>query len=841
MGNRNSRQTQQIPENLWITTASESIEQSLPLPQDAASSTPDDPSAPSSTRLDARSESREARQVRRQSKRDRKEQRRRIREARRACQTIGQNRLDQFGLPVHQGTVPKDHSPSTEPALLDSEVDGQEQHHQSLLVNMESNYAIDPNLQEAEGTVHTAPAASPTPGSDTNGAQAPVAQMNSSLLQDAAHYNMLPLIQAAEQAGRIQQSQYFTEEDSPAPAPSQPRQQGKGSHGGRGGKGTRGRPRKKKRVDDQNAVRDDEEQLRDSVDSVLGRQENDPPADGVDVEQPKKPATKSRKRRRKQADKNGEENEDDVEADQPNKKPRKAEVEVDETGLKPNEKELRVSGPLSKLEWRMIDEVLDGFKQEHDLNQSAVNDFVQSTNRAQSSLTRELWTRLYDTLHHRQHVAVMRACRRRFNNFEARGKWTTTEDDLLRQAYADSPGKWVKIGTALGRMPEDCRDRWRNYLSCGDSRRIDDWTTKEEEDLTRGVHECAEALKQEAKAKAKEEGHAFREQDWESYVNFNIVSEKMNFSRSRLQCYTHWKVMNNRDPSHHGSTRQSEGASNRQGRALANFRKMYPGDKYSILVLIADTNAEEDEEIPWKQIHRENPRSRWSTRDRKETFAKLKSELAADQPDLRSALVAMLEHFRTTYPKDLETMAPLVPDKKAKAQDEDLDGTEVEGGQPYYGEEFAEGQNQEPPGLGQGQAAVAQMRGAKSKEAKKGKKAGGKRAGKKAKQSAVAAEEQPADPGDAPEDSEAERQAAAEQLGALSDGTTLAQHLMAHNAAADQDLYDNRPYQDDEMDVDEAQAQATQAANEMQEQGQIEMSTGQTLTEYPEEGLDQGM
>lgn len=698
---------------------------------------------------------------------------------------------------------------------------------------MDPDYAIDPSLRDLVPIVHTTPA--PTK-QKRKARKAPVASMRSTIMQDPEYNNMLPLVQAAEQAEQPMTLSESLPGQLYAPAPSNNLpgmnidQQGKDGKKGK----KRGRPKKKPDPDTEAAsqagaqqqlsVDGGAEPRKDGLDASSGN------ADGATDSTPK---AKKQKRRKREAPLDGDEG-DNADAGEPPKKRRKSEIVVDETGLTEKERELRESGPLSKLEWRKVDEVVEQYKTEHKLEQTKLNELVQSTKRAQGDEIKDLWTRLYEALPIRTHVAVMRACRRRFNNFDARGKWSTEDDDMLRQAYADSPGRWVKIGGVLGRMPEDCRDRWRNYLSCGDQRRIDDWTSKEETLLRASVHDCAEALKQDAKAKAKGEGHAFRDQDWESQVNFNVVSEKMDFTRSRLQCYTHWRVMQNRDPSITGSVRKSEGgASNRQGRALANFKKMKPGDKYEILSHIADSQAKEDEEIPWKQIARENRESRWTTRDRKEAFIKLKSELAGDKETLRDALEVMLEHFRSTYPDQLDDVTP--PEEKKQAGQFEASGYETappftKGDSSVVNDTQHAEDHDRSEASDQSQAAVAQMANMSVSQnptagGKKAKKPRGKKASKKSNETITEQDEQNAASGYPVEDSEEEQRAAAQQLGALAaDGAaTLAQHLQNANTAMLHSPYESAPAEARHetadvmtMDVD-AQTQAMQAAEAMQE------------------------
>ena len=285
--------------------------------------------------------------------------------------------------------------------------------------------------------------------------------------------------------------------------------------------------------------------------------------------------------------------------------------------------------------------------------------------------------------------------------------------------------------------------------------------------------------------------------------------------------------MNNRDPSIHGSVRKSEGASNRQGRALANFKKMLPGDKYQILRFIADSSAQEDEEIPWKQIARENPNNRWSTRDRKEAFIKMKADLASGHTELRPALDALLNHFRTAFPNQLDDLTPPLDPTQKRVSDEFINEDDAEGGVDDGGEGTAGNQisidevnatmNDETPdaqpsadAAGQSQAAVAQMLPPAAKKPKKPRKV---KSSKKSKNATRTFDEKPnamntGDPTDvagvAAAVEEARQEAGAES------GSTLAQKLLSATSGFMSNPYQaaSKAHPSQAMDIDEPQQAA---------------------------------
>ncbi|KAF8448504.1 hypothetical protein BDZ91DRAFT_751969 [Kalaharituber pfeilii] len=154
----------------------------------------------------------------------------------------------------------------------------------------------------------------------------------------------------------------------------------------------------------------------------------------------------------------------------------------------------------------------------------------------QSKQAREsFWKDLYELFPHRKRLAIYNHVRRRYHNFSVQGaKWTEEQDQELNRLVMERGKKWTLIGREMGRLPDDCRDRWRNYVKCGGFRREKEWTEEEEEKLREVVMECKEEL-------AKHRADGTPAQDVE--VNWTMVSEKMGGWRSRIQCRYKWSKM----------------------------------------------------------------------------------------------------------------------------------------------------------------------------------------------------------------------------------------------------------------------------------------------------------
>jgi len=324
------------------------------------------------------------------------------------------------------------------------------------------------------------------------------------------------------------------------------------------------------------------------------------------------------------------------------------------------EGDLPTSGIFTATEIGRLELAVRIFKDEHDFSDLAFNELVQNKNRHDSNVG-QLWTALCDALPHRKRKAVQTASRRRYHNFEERGKFTEVDDEALKQLMVTHPSKWVYIGSVLGRLPTDCRDRWRNYLACGDNRVTDVWTQGEEIELERAVYECRDAIFEEARRKAVEDNEGFVRPDWQKLINWNAISEKMGFRRSRLQCYQHYKTKEKRAASRPGSLAGTPGVRQRSTGsptkrtviALANYDKMLVGDKVEILQQILETDTFDEEFIPWSIIAQTASNRPWTTRDRKIALEKMKT-LITPREDMSETIKALIKHFKKQHPDELE-------------------------------------------------------------------------------------------------------------------------------------------------------------------------------------------
>ena len=114
---------------------------------------------------------------------------------------------------------------------------------------------------------------------------------------------------------------------------------------------------------------------------------------------------------------------------------------------------------------------------------------------------------------------------------------------------AEKGTSWKVVGEMIERFPEDCRDRWRNYL-IHENRITDNWTEAEVLNLASPISDCVQSMKIERRQRKEasygphvpysddelDEDHAPLK-----LLNWQAVSERMGAhggSRSRLQCST---------------------------------------------------------------------------------------------------------------------------------------------------------------------------------------------------------------------------------------------------------------------------------------------------------------
>ncbi|KAK9448368.1 uncharacterized protein V1518DRAFT_418781 [Limtongia smithiae] len=178
-------------------------------------------------------------------------------------------------------------------------------------------------------------------------------------------------------------------------------------------------------------------------------------------------------------------------------------------------------GSFSPEETYALEDFMTQYQQENGLDRIGLCRRVWSNERKKDNF----WDSVANALPHRTRASVYKHVRRKYNPYVLRGRWTSREDEELRQLFEIHGAQWKVIGRAIDRMPEDCRDRYRNYVKCGESRGQNKWNPEEEEKLATIVQQIKFA-------------------DPNADINWTVVSERMGGIRSRIQCRYKWKKLN---------------------------------------------------------------------------------------------------------------------------------------------------------------------------------------------------------------------------------------------------------------------------------------------------------
>ena len=301
------------------------------------------------------------------------------------------------------------------------------------------------------------------------------------------------------------------------------------------------------------------------------------------------------------------------------------------------------------------------------------------------------WTELIDILPYRTRSAIQKCCRRQFHPYEKRGSWTKDEDRMLREAIELKGKSWVAVGQMCDRLPEDCRDRYRNHICSAEVKNERAWTDQEVRQLCQAVGECIYLMRddrrklQELGVESDTDAADALGGDEMKYVNWQIVSERMNGIRSRIQCSYKFKALKHRDRDLY--MRQFQEA--RKNAAVMEQRdipktthwrlhrarmhveaKMLPGDKYDVLQAVFHCDVEREEEIPWKKLGKgEVWRDRWGAVECKVAWEMMKEEAEEVEGDYKEVAEKLLQELMEKEGGRLEERwVGETEDKKLKKQ-----------------------------------------------------------------------------------------------------------------------------------------------------------------------------
>lgn len=222
----------------------------------------------------------------------------------------------------------------------------------------------------------------------------------------------------------------------------------------------------------------------------------------------------------------------------------------------------------------------------------------------------QLWDRLFAECPDRHRQKVINITRKKFHNFVARGTWTPEQDAELRHFIGIHGQQWSKIAGIVNRHPEDIRDRYRNYIICGDNQRKDAWTEEEEQRLAKYIIEAMTSIDE---LRAMQPDRKMLQGSYEELIDWQNISERMDRTRSRLQCITKWKAMNFKT---HGkdqlaSLQPDSQISFHLDKARHQIKDMPATERYRLLLALRDCKASSDATIPWARLLDKGYRAQW--------------------------------------------------------------------------------------------------------------------------------------------------------------------------------------------------------------------------------------
>ena len=339
-----------------------------------------------------------------------------------------------------------------------------------------------------------------------------------------------------------------------------------------------------------------------------------------------------------------------------NKSPSGAENVQD---IDPNQRKQEISnakGHLGPQEYALVEAYRDNYCQDHGIGHREFNVLIQSPLRGNPHV-KAMFNDFQELFPGQRVTYIQRALRRKFHNFSARGTWTAEEDEELKNAVAEKGTSWKAVGEMIERYPEDCRDRWRNYLT-HENRVTDQWTDAEVLNLASAIYDCVQTMKVERRqSKMTKYGHdaPYSDDEWDEDVaplkllNWQAVSDRMGVhggTRSRLQCSSKWGKIKEGDrerllrnvrtsqPSQ-DILGQADGTLNPAGWRLKKASKkvvnMLAGDRYDLLQLLLHSGAPTEGNIPWRALGEPWWQERWTVNERKAAWLMMKSDLPGSE------------------------------------------------------------------------------------------------------------------------------------------------------------------------------------------------------------------
>ena len=353
-------------------------------------------------------------------------------------------------------------------------------------------------------------------------------------------------------------------------------------------------------------------------------------------------------------------------------------------------------GPYSQREITKLEDFRDEYLIAEDMDGYQFNEMIHARMKGNPKVY-ELWAELRSLLPNRDGKQLTKMCRRRFHNFHARGVWTAEEDEMLATAVEELGKAWKAVGERIERHPEDCRDRYRNYIVNADKRNHERWTDAEVQNLAVAIDQCLhvtrhdrkvqKAFRHEGRTMPDSEDESEQERQAQSLVNWQAVSDLMGHKgggRSRLQCSMKWAQLKQamrkmylgeaRQARHDPSTSQLDstpkkghGSSGwRLRRGIRRSGNMKMGDKQDLLLALSTCSAVEEQNIPWRTLGNKEFNQTWTSHDKRGAWLKLRANVpTADEEDYH-------EVANRLYTANMMTTGEGLEDRWDPAKDDDI-------------------------------------------------------------------------------------------------------------------------------------------------------------------------
>ncbi|KAJ4145137.1 hypothetical protein LMH87_003996 [Akanthomyces muscarius] len=303
-------------------------------------------------------------------------------------------------------------------------------------------------------------------------------------------------------------------------------------------------------------------------------------------------------------------------------------------------------GKFSDEELSRLAHAIESFRAEYDMEQRDVNEMIQAPGGTQAGEAHaQLWLRIFAECPDRHRQKVINVARKKFHNFVARGTWNEEQDNELSSLINIHGSKWSYIAGIINRHPEDIRDRYRNYLVCGGAQKKEAWDDDEEARLTRFVQDAMEAIDE---LRRNDPSKELLQKSYEELIDWQNISERMERTRSRLQCITKWKSMNLRIHSKDklASADPDSNISFRLDKARHQLEDMPDTEKYRLVLAINSTSAPTAAKIPWQKLCDKQFRSSWHRSTQELVWSRLvKSVPGSDMRTVRDCAQYLVDKY----------------------------------------------------------------------------------------------------------------------------------------------------------------------------------------------------